>query len=238
MKTWRVMLQSVGVADLLLTLYGCYIWAAVALDVHRRPSPGEAPYFRIAFWTLSEISAAFLLAMVVASIMLVRVRPMAAITHTILFVALIASAFSPGSLWLLPNGVGASIAAASGVGTVAVGPLLFTLGPFVYPAISILCVNIAWWKIRGPTTVVASHPRRIVGNPDIRTVGGVLSGMPVIRPECARIMEKSPAGGLRLLADSQLSVLCEPAMEMSMSDRTKSYAITRRFCRLRKCHSA
>ena len=156
MKTWRVIVQSVGVANLLLTIYGWYLWAVVALDIHRRPSAGEAAYFRAAFWTLSSISAAFLVAFVVVSVMLLRLRPRAAMAHTILFLVLIVYAFSPGSLWLLPNGVGHGIAAASGIGSMAVGPLLFFPALifhsftvwFGYPVISMLLVNFAWHRMK------------------------------------------------------------------------------------------
>ena len=45
----------------------------------------------------------------------------------------------------IPNGIGMTIAAASGVGSVGTGPLVFYPFPFVYPLVSIALVNFAWY---------------------------------------------------------------------------------------------
>jgi hypothetical protein len=149
MSAWRILLRTIGVLNLVLSVWGFYFWTVAIVSVHRetRADP-QAPYFRTAFWTLSTIDAALLLGFIFAAVMLVRLHPRAALIHTCLILTSIACALGPGLLWLLPNGVGTSIAAASGIGGVGLGPLLLCPVPLLYPLISILCVNLAWWKLK------------------------------------------------------------------------------------------
>jgi hypothetical protein len=149
MKMWRLLLHGVGIVTLALAVWGCYYWATTALSELRHPfSDSKAPFFRAAFWTMSAIDATFLAAIVLASIKLLQSRPNAALIYTCIFLALIAYAFVPGFLWLLPNGIGTSIAAASGVGSTGTGPLIFFPLPFVYPLVSIVLVNLARYRLK------------------------------------------------------------------------------------------
>ena len=95
---------------------------------------------------MSVINVALLAAIVVASVMLLGLRPRAALAHTCVFLAMFAYMFTVGSLWLSSNGT--IIASATGIGNMGIGPLFAFPVPFVYPAISILCVNLAWRRLR------------------------------------------------------------------------------------------
>jgi hypothetical protein len=95
---------------------------------------------------MSAIDVALLAAVVVVSLMLLRLRPKAAMAHTCVFLAMFAYMFAVGSLWLSSKGT--IIASATGIGNMGIGPLLVFPVPFVYPAISILCVNFAWHRLR------------------------------------------------------------------------------------------
>jgi len=149
MKLWRLLLQGVGLITLALSVWGCDYWATTAVSEVRHPlSDSKAPFFRAAFWTMSVIDVAFLVAIMFASIKLLQSRPNAAFIYTCIFLSLIVWAFAPGALWTLPNGIGTSIAAASGVGSLGTGPLVFFPFPFVYPLVSILLVNFAWYRLR------------------------------------------------------------------------------------------
>lgn len=152
MKMWRLLLQTVGALNLALSVMGCYALAITAAAVSRHPhtDPSE-PYFYTSFWIMSAIDAAFLIVFVFVSIMLLRLHRWAAIAHTCVVLALIVYAFAPGLLWLLPHGVGESIAGASGVGNMGVGTLLFFPVPFLYPLISVVCVNIARLRLKRTT---------------------------------------------------------------------------------------
>jgi hypothetical protein len=149
MKIWRLLLQGIGVITLALAVWGCYYWATTALSEYQHPFlDSKAPFFRAAFWTLTTIDATFLAAIFFAAIKLLKSRPNAALIYTCIVAALIVYAFVSGALWLLPNGVGASIAAASGIGSAGTGPLVFFPLPFVYPLISIVLVNLARYRLR------------------------------------------------------------------------------------------
>ena len=142
-------MQGVGLITLALSAWGCYYWATTAVSELRHPfSDSKAPFFRAAFWTMSVIDVAFLAAIVFASIKLLQSRPNAALIYTCILLALSVYAFGPGALWTLPNGIGTSIAAASGVGSMGTGPLIFFPFPFIYPLVSIVLVNFAWHRLR------------------------------------------------------------------------------------------
>ena len=131
---WRLLLQTVGALNLALSVVGSYALAITAVTVsrHSHTDPTE-PYFYAAFWTMNSINAAFLLAIVFVSVMLLRLHPWAAIAHTGMVLGLIVYALTPGLLWLLPHGVGESIAGATGVGNAGIAILLFYPARLLYP---------------------------------------------------------------------------------------------------------
>jgi hypothetical protein len=149
MNIWRRLLQIVGVLNLALSVVACYAMIIVDLGVSRHPhvNPQE-PFFPTAFWILNGINVAFLVAFDYVSIMLIRLQLRAAIAHTCLFVALIFYISIFGPLWLIPNGVGSSIGGATGVGNTGVEVLLLFPLPLLYPLLSVLCVNIARFKLK------------------------------------------------------------------------------------------
>jgi hypothetical protein len=149
MKIWRLLLQSTGLITLALSIWGCYFWVTTALSEYQHPfADSKAPFFRAAFWIMTILDAAFLAAFVFAAIKLLQLRPKAALIYTFVLFALIVYAIVPGTLWLLPNGIGASIAAASGVGSTGTGPLIFFPFPFVFPLVSVVLVNFASYRLR------------------------------------------------------------------------------------------
>jgi hypothetical protein len=97
---------------------------------------------------MTALDAALLAAFIVVGIMLLRLRQRAAIAHTCLVAVAIIYAVSQGFLWVLPRGIGASIAGAGGVADLGIGVLLLYPVPFLYPVISIACVNIAQYRLK------------------------------------------------------------------------------------------
>jgi len=119
----------------------------------------DAPFFAAAFWSQVAISTTLLLAFIVISVMLLKLKRGAAIAHTCFVVVLFGYLIVPGGLWLLPNGVGDSVARATGIANMGTGLLLFFPVPFLYLLISTACVNIARYRIKvtfkataGPST--------------------------------------------------------------------------------------
>jgi hypothetical protein len=149
MRTWRLLLQIIGALNLALASLGCCAETLAAMSVVRHPRVDpHAPFFPAAFWTMSAIDATLLVAFIIVSLMLLRLRPKAAFAHTCLFVVLVIYAYAPGLFWLLPYGVGYSIASASGLADVGIGVLVLYPVPFLYPLISTGCVNIARYQLK------------------------------------------------------------------------------------------
>ena len=104
---------------------------------------------------MTGINVSFLVSFIIVSVMLLKLRPKAPVVHTCLFLALILYVWTIGILWLLPGGVGGSIAGASGVADMGVAPLAVFPVPFLYALISILCVNIARHRLKKASADVA-----------------------------------------------------------------------------------
>jgi hypothetical protein len=143
------LIQAIGAISLALTLWGYYWLVFVAWRELRHPSVyPQAPLFRVAFFTLNAVDAVFLAGIVFATTGLLKLKQKAPATYTWLILAMIAFELSVGALWLLPDQIGRSIAAASGTGSIGSGPLLLFPVPFVYPVISVILVNLARHKLK------------------------------------------------------------------------------------------
>lgn len=110
---------------------------------------------------MNTIDALFLVAMILTAVGLLLLRPSAMKVYTWLWVMLVLYVFAGGMLWTIRGAVGRSIAAASGVGNMGLGPLLFYPFPFVYPILSVGLVNLAARQLRA-TTVPLGTPRGAV----------------------------------------------------------------------------
>lgn len=149
MKVWQWLLRGIGAVTLAFCVWGCYDWIYAATRVYRHPlADGATPYFRVAFWTMSSIDAIILATIAFASLRLLRLRPKSAMIYTCSVVGSVVYAFAPGLFWLLPNGAGRSIAAASGIGSMGTGPLMMFPIPFAYPLISVVLVSVGRWKLK------------------------------------------------------------------------------------------
>ena len=148
MKIWRRLTQGVGAISLLLSLGGyCLLIAAVWRVLHRPIFDPQLPLFREAFFTLSAIDAMFLAGILFAAVRLLQLERKAAAIYTWLMLAMITYKLALGVLWLLPDPIGRSIGAASGVGSMGVALLLVYPIPFVYPLVSVMIVNLASHKL-------------------------------------------------------------------------------------------
>lgn len=163
MTIWRVLLRIVGALNVALALFGCYAESIPALNMLRNPprfNPKE-PFFPAAFWTIAAVDVEFLAAFIIVGIMLLRLQRGAESAQTCLAVVALAWVFFPGALWLLPNGVGASIAGASGVADLGLGLLVIYPVPFLYPLVSIACVNIAWYRLKRVSSEATQDARHV-----------------------------------------------------------------------------
>jgi hypothetical protein len=149
MNIWRRSIQTIGAISLALTLWGYYWLIFVAWRELRHPvfNP-QVPLFRAAFFTMNAVDAVLLAGMVFAATGMLKLKPEAVAIYSWLILAMIACELGVGALWLLPDPIGRSIAAASGTGSIGSGPLLLFPVPFVYPVLSVILVNLARHKLK------------------------------------------------------------------------------------------
>ncbi len=148
-------MQGVGAISLLLALCGyCLLIAAIWRVLHQPMLDPQLPLFRAAFFTMSVLDALLLTGMVLVAVRLMKLERKAAASYTWLILAMIAYKSGLGVLWLLPDPIGRSIGAASGIGSMGLALLLLYPIPFVYPLVSVMIVNLARYKLR---TVVESN---------------------------------------------------------------------------------
>jgi hypothetical protein len=152
------LIQTIGAVSIVLSVWGFYLVVDGFRGELARPVViSKAPFFRQAFFVMNAIDATILIAIILTAIGLLTLRPNAVRVYTWLYVALAIYAFAPGALWIIPGPVGTSIAAASGVGEVGLGPLLFFPVPFAYAILSVVLVNVAAPKLRAPSGFDASR---------------------------------------------------------------------------------
>jgi len=125
--------------------------------VHRvltgyRPDP-DAPYFWIAFAVMTVTNITLLALFVVAAFDLFMLKPSGVMLHSIASVSLVVYAALNGGLWLAGRGIGASIAAATGVANMGIAPFeLLVAVPFVYPISSTIALQFARLRIKATQT--------------------------------------------------------------------------------------
>ena len=107
----------------------------------------QLPLFRVAFFTMSALDALLLTGMVLVAVRLMKLERKAATSYTWLILAMIAYKSGLGVLWLLPDPIGRSIGAATGIGSMGLVLLLVYPIPFVYPLVSVMIVNLARHKL-------------------------------------------------------------------------------------------
>jgi hypothetical protein len=149
MRIWQRLVQGIGVVSFALSVWGFY-WLVYVFrrELVRPLHMAEAPFFRRAFFTMNAIDTVFLVAMMLTSVGLLLLKPSAMKVYTWLWVTLVVYEFAVGMLWNIRGPIGTSIGAASGVGDIGLGPLVFYPFPFVYPILSVGLVNLAARQLR------------------------------------------------------------------------------------------
>jgi hypothetical protein len=152
MKICRLLVQAIGAIAIIPSAWGFY-WLIVMVvrnltPFSQSPDP-EAPYFRSVFLVMSAIEAIFLGAFVVIAVSLLRMKSArtAVRAYTWISVSLVIYMFLPGFLWGL-SPIGRSIGSATGVGCVALTPLLFYPTPYLYLTVTVVLANLAIWRLK------------------------------------------------------------------------------------------
>jgi uncharacterized membrane protein YozB (DUF420 family) len=152
MPTWaKIALRTVGALNVALAVLGAYgmFWGMHAV-LGRVPShPADAPYVGVAFAIMTAINITFLMLFLIAAFQLLRLKRSGIVVHSVTSVSLIAYTFLIGTLWLEGQGIGRSVAAATGVGNMGVAPFEFLfVAPYVFPIASTIALLTTRRKIR------------------------------------------------------------------------------------------
>jgi len=109
----------------------------------------KQPYFYQACFTIGVVNLAFIAMVCLTALDLLRLRVQSVKVYMWTVVALICYDFVNGGLWLLPRGVGMSIAGATGVGNMGIAPFQFALFfiPWGYPILSVAGLYVARRKL-------------------------------------------------------------------------------------------
>src|SRR5450631_1980351 len=149
MNAWRALSHAIGAISFSLSLWGYHTLAIVVEHEVRHPMVDtHAPLFRPVFFAIATIDSLFLAGVMFACFSLVRAKPKAEYIYTWSVLGLGTVHLVLALLWGLPNRLGVSIAAASGIASVGAGPLLLFPLPFVYPLMSVALVNLSRHKLR------------------------------------------------------------------------------------------
>jgi hypothetical protein len=149
-RNWpKLLLRSFGSLHLAFGIFGFYflLWAVVGYAVNwHEPSDPTIPHTKEAFLVRTAVNLGFLVILMWAGLMLLRLRPQAVRVSNWLFVAMIGY-FSLGSfLFILEfsrfghiGPVGSSIGATAGIGEMGTAPVFIT----GYPLFALLGLNLA-----------------------------------------------------------------------------------------------
>ena len=146
--------RTVAIANFLMAAAGAFFLAQSILVVPARlGNDPTQPHFIAAFWTMVIINMSFLALLIFGSIRLFQLRTIGITICNIVFSAEIIYFFVVlGLLWSVSStAISMSVAGATGVGNMGIGPQL----PCAYPLIALGCLYLARWYRRRNGPVVA-----------------------------------------------------------------------------------
>jgi hypothetical protein len=152
--------RTVAIANFLMAAAGAFFLTSSILIVPTRLGNDPAqPYFVAAYWTMVIINISFLAFLIFGSIRLFQLRAIGITICNIVFSAEIIYFVVLSLLWFLSGArnsassiaISMSVAGATGVGNMGIGPQL----PCAYPLIALGCLYLARWYRRRNGPVVA-----------------------------------------------------------------------------------
>jgi hypothetical protein len=144
--------RTVAIANFLMAAAGAFFLASSILVVPTRlGNDPTQPHFVAAYWTMVIINISFLALLIFGSIRLFQLRAIGVTICNIVFSAEIIYFVVLGLLWF-SSAISMSVAGATGVGNMGIGPQLTC----AYPFIALGCLNLARWYRRRRRPVVAS----------------------------------------------------------------------------------
>lgn len=145
MPKWaRIAVRTVGTANLILVALGTlFLVDSVHFFLTKYAADPGIPYFRLAFVGMTLINLTFLGILLVTAVRFIQSKTSSINLYSLAVLVLVAYGYANGVLWRAGRGIGMSIAAATGVGNMGVGPFEFCLLlPYLYPAVSIILLQV------------------------------------------------------------------------------------------------
>ncbi|HKT88728.1 MAG TPA: hypothetical protein VJQ59_09855 [Candidatus Sulfotelmatobacter sp.] len=139
MPMWsKVVIRVIGTVDAILSAFGMYLLSHSVFGAAFALKPRTAaPYFRIAFASMTAVNAGFLVLFALGAFQLLRLRSVGIVVHAVGSGLLVGYGLLIGILWLDRSSIGRSIAAATGVANMGVSPFeLLSIVPYAYPIAS------------------------------------------------------------------------------------------------------
>ena len=157
MATWaKIVIRTVGVLNSAVLLLGLSLLADSVYKIaigQIKPSSDE-PYFYVAFATMAAVEIVFISVFLMASFGFVRGRLSGINPYSMAVLLYVVYVPNIGLMWRLGGGIGASIAAATGIssGTAPFAYLLFFVHPMsfppspLYPGLTVALVQLVKWR--------------------------------------------------------------------------------------------
>lgn len=154
MKNWgSKVVYIIGIANVILGTLGLCLVAWTFLEfLRRKPHPAGLPYFIRSYYSMTAISIAYLLLLILAGFWLKSLQRKGYILSLVVYCAEIAYFLAIGALGVAlsgqasqtSNAIDSSISGAYGIGNMGLTPQLVT----AYPLIALFAVIVAARKLR------------------------------------------------------------------------------------------
>jgi hypothetical protein len=144
-KWVKIVIQAVGSANIILVLCGILFLARSTHLVltSRVTDHPNIPYFGFAFAGMAFINVTFLVILLVTAVRFLQIRTSFINPYSLAVLALAVYGCAIGILWRTGQGIGMSIAAATGVGNMGIGPFeLCFVVPYLYPVVTIILLQV------------------------------------------------------------------------------------------------
>ena len=158
MPTWaKLVLRILGTLNAAAVLLGTsFLAESIYRFLKGRMHPSDAPYFPLAFATMTAIELAFASVLFVTAIRFVQARVTAANLYSLTVAALFVYFVTVTMLWRAQLPVAMSVAAATAVSSATTVFTFLFLVPFLYPLVSVGLVQLIKRRyMKGTTSAVA-----------------------------------------------------------------------------------
>ncbi len=144
MSMWaRLGLRTLGTLNAAAVLLGTsFVAESIYRFLKEQMHPSDAPYFPLAFVTMTLIELSFASVLFVTAIPFVQAKLSVANLYSLTVHALLAYFVSVGMLWRARRPVALSIAAATAVSSATTVFTFLFLVPFLYPLASVVLVQL------------------------------------------------------------------------------------------------